>query len=123
DRAHEAHVAAAVHHADATLGEPRAHGARGREVRLSPAGGRTGEHRDALELMGHPSSLRRLRSAAAYRGSGDDGCGCAYAGARMIDVLTAYAVVALAIVVGYIVGRIGLLGEHGRYVLSRMTFF
>lgn len=41
----------------------------------------------------------------------------------MIAVLTGYAVVGLAIFTGYIVGRTGLLGEHARYVLSRLTFF
>lgn len=29
----------------------------------------------------------------------------------------------LAIVVGYVVGRSGLLGDHARFVLSRLTFF
>ncbi|MER7795849.1 AEC family transporter [Microbacterium sp. NPDC096154] len=41
----------------------------------------------------------------------------------MIGVLTGFAVVGLAIVTGYIVARIDLLGEHARYVLSRLTFF
>lgn len=41
----------------------------------------------------------------------------------MIGVLTSFAVVGLAILTGYIVARIDLLGEHARYVLSRLTFF
>ncbi|OCG75752.1 AEC family transporter [Microbacterium sediminis] len=41
----------------------------------------------------------------------------------MIAVLTGYAVVGLAIFTGYVIGRIDLLGEHARYVLSRLTFF
>ncbi|WP_345750266.1 AEC family transporter [Microbacterium rhizophilus] len=41
----------------------------------------------------------------------------------MIGVLTGFAVVGLAIVTGYIVARIDLLGEHAQYVLSRLTFF
>jgi predicted permease len=41
----------------------------------------------------------------------------------VIGVLTGFAVVGLAILVGYIVARIDLLGEHARYVLSRLTFF
>lgn len=41
----------------------------------------------------------------------------------MTAVLTGYAVVGLAIFTGYVIGRIGLLGEHARYVLSRLTFF
>lgn len=41
----------------------------------------------------------------------------------MIGVLTGFVVVGLAIVVGYILGRLDLLGEHARFVLSRLTFF
>lgn len=41
----------------------------------------------------------------------------------MLEVLTGFAVVGVAIVVGYIIGRIDLLGTHSRYVLSRLTFF
>ncbi|QTV79969.1 AEC family transporter [Microbacterium sp. NIBRBAC000506063] len=41
----------------------------------------------------------------------------------MLDTLTGFAVVGLAIVVGYVLGRIDLLGPHGRYVLARLTFF
>ena len=41
----------------------------------------------------------------------------------MLDTLTGFAVVGLAIVVGYILGRIDLLGPHARHVLSRLTFF
>ncbi|MDQ0642316.1 AEC family transporter [Microbacterium murale] len=41
----------------------------------------------------------------------------------MLDTLTGFVVVGLAIAVGYIVGRIDLLGEHARYVLGRLTFF
>lgn len=41
----------------------------------------------------------------------------------MLDTLTGFAVVALAIIVGYVVGRINLLGDSARYVLARLTFF
>lgn len=41
----------------------------------------------------------------------------------MTAVLTGYAVVGFAILIGYVVGRLGILGTHGRYVLSRLTFF
>lgn len=41
----------------------------------------------------------------------------------MLNALTGFAVVGLAIIVGFIVGRTNLVGEHGRYVLSRLTFF
>ena len=41
----------------------------------------------------------------------------------MLDTLTGFAVVGLAIAVGYILGRIDLLGPHARHVLSRLTFF
>ncbi|MBZ4486448.1 AEC family transporter [Microbacterium sp. cx-55] len=41
----------------------------------------------------------------------------------MLDVLTGFVVVGLAIVVGYILGRIDLLGPHARHVLSRLTFY
>jgi len=38
-------------------------------------------------------------------------------------VLTGFAVVGLAVVVGYVIARIDLLGPHARHVLSRLTFF
>jgi predicted permease len=41
----------------------------------------------------------------------------------VLGVLTGFVVVGLAIVVGYIVGRMELLGPHGRFVLSRLNFF
>ena len=41
----------------------------------------------------------------------------------MVDALTGFAVVGVAIVLGWILGRIDLLGPHGRHVLSRLTFF
>ncbi|MFC4139645.1 MULTISPECIES: AEC family transporter [unclassified Microbacterium] len=41
----------------------------------------------------------------------------------MLDTLTGFAVVGLAIAVGYVIGRIDLLGAHAREVLSRLTFF
>jgi len=41
----------------------------------------------------------------------------------MIGVLTGFAVVGLAVVVGYVIARIDLLGPHARPVLSRLTFF
>lgn len=41
----------------------------------------------------------------------------------MIEALTGFIVVGVAILVGYIIGRIDLLGEHAKPVLSRLTFF
>ncbi|WP_460773926.1 AEC family transporter [Microbacterium sp. GXF7504] len=41
----------------------------------------------------------------------------------MLNALTGFVVVGVAILVGYVIGRTGLLGEHGRFVLSRLTFF
>lgn len=41
----------------------------------------------------------------------------------MLDTLTGFAVVGVAIAVGYVIGRIDLLGEQARYVLGRLTFF
>lgn len=41
----------------------------------------------------------------------------------MWDVLTGFVVVGFAIVVGWVLGRIDLLGPHGRHVLGRLTFF
>lgn len=41
----------------------------------------------------------------------------------MLDALIGFAVVGVAIVVGWIIGRIDLLGPHARHVLSRLTFF
>jgi predicted permease len=41
----------------------------------------------------------------------------------MLESLTGFVVVGVAILVGWIVGRIGLLGEHATYVLARLTFF
>lgn len=41
----------------------------------------------------------------------------------MLQSLTGFVVVGVAILVGWIIGRIDLLGEHGRPVLARLTFF
>lgn len=41
----------------------------------------------------------------------------------MIEALTGFVVVGVAILVGWIIGRIDLLGEHARPVLARLTFF
>ncbi|GAA1467908.1 AEC family transporter [Microbacterium thalassium] len=41
----------------------------------------------------------------------------------MLASLTGFVVVGLAILVGYVLGRIDLLGEHARPVLARLTFF
>jgi len=41
----------------------------------------------------------------------------------MLETLTGFVVVGVAIVVGYILERIDLLGPHARHVLSRLTFF
>ncbi|WP_347710273.1 AEC family transporter [Microbacterium testaceum] len=42
---------------------------------------------------------------------------------RVSGVFTGFAVVGLAVVVGYTIARIDLLGPHARPVLSRLTFF
>lgn len=41
----------------------------------------------------------------------------------MLETLTGFVVVGVAIVLGYVLGRIDLLGPHARHVLSRLTFF
>ncbi len=41
----------------------------------------------------------------------------------MIEALTGFAVVGVAILLGWIIGRTDLLGEHARPVLARLTFF
>lgn len=41
----------------------------------------------------------------------------------MLGTLTGFAVVALAVAVGYILARVDLLGPHAQWVLSRLTFF
>ncbi|GAB3601194.1 AEC family transporter [Microbacterium tumbae] len=41
----------------------------------------------------------------------------------MLETLTGFAVVGLAIAVGYVIGRIDLLGSGARHVLGRLTFF
>ncbi|WP_448388602.1 AEC family transporter [Microbacterium aurum] len=41
----------------------------------------------------------------------------------MLDTLTGFVVVGVAIALGWILGRIDLLGPHARHVLSRLTFF
>jgi len=41
----------------------------------------------------------------------------------VLETLTGFAVIGLAIAVGYVLGRIDLLGPHARHVLSRLTFF
>ncbi|WP_156759748.1 AEC family transporter [Microbacterium karelineae] len=41
----------------------------------------------------------------------------------MTGALTGFAVVGVAILTGYVIGRIGLLGENGGAVLGRLSFF
>jgi len=41
----------------------------------------------------------------------------------MLDTLTGFAVVGVAIALGWIIGRIDLLGPHARHVLGRLIFF
>ena len=41
----------------------------------------------------------------------------------MGGVLVGFGIIGAVILIGYIVGRIGILGEHARYVLSRIVFF
>ncbi|MDD7943785.1 AEC family transporter [Microbacterium sp. NE2HP2] len=40
-----------------------------------------------------------------------------------MQVVTGFVVVGVAIIVGYVIGRIDLLGPHGRPVLARLIFF
>ena len=40
----------------------------------------------------------------------------------MIEVFTGFAVIALAVVVGYVAGRVGVLGPEARPVLARLNF-
>ncbi|CBT76774.1 MULTISPECIES: AEC family transporter [Glutamicibacter] len=41
----------------------------------------------------------------------------------MIGVLEGFSIIWVVILVGYLVGRTGVLGQQGRHVLSRVTFF
>lgn len=41
----------------------------------------------------------------------------------MLGVLTGFAIIGSVVAVGYLVGRLGLLGEHAPFVLSRIVFF
>ncbi|MCU1639097.1 MAG: hypothetical protein JWL94_1744 [Microbacteriaceae bacterium] len=41
----------------------------------------------------------------------------------MGGVLTGFAIIGSVIAAGYLVGRLGILGEHARFVLSRIVFF
>lgn len=41
----------------------------------------------------------------------------------MLGVLAGFAIIAAIVLVGYVLGRTGLLGEHAPYVLSRLVFF
>lgn len=41
----------------------------------------------------------------------------------MLETLTGFVVVGVAIIVGWIIGRLDLLGPHARHVLSRLVFF
>jgi len=41
----------------------------------------------------------------------------------VLEALTGFVVVGLAIFVGWVIGRIDLLGPHARHVLGRLTFF
>jgi len=41
----------------------------------------------------------------------------------MLETLTGFVVVGVAIALGYVLGRIDLLGPHARHVLGRLTFF
>lgn len=40
----------------------------------------------------------------------------------MIEVLTGFAIIALAVIVGYVAGRVGVLGPEARPVLARLNF-
>ena len=41
----------------------------------------------------------------------------------MVGVLTGFGIIGAIILGGYVVGRSGVLGEHGRFVLGRIAFF
>ena len=42
---------------------------------------------------------------------------------RMLGVFFGFAIIGCVILVGYIVGRTGILGEHARFVLGRAAFY
>lgn len=63
----------------------------------------------------HPGARDCARlSVRGHRGVG---------GSCMAGVLTGFAIIGSVIAVGYLVGRLGILGEHARFVLSRTSFF
>ncbi|MCU1550307.1 MAG: hypothetical protein JWR36_867 [Glaciihabitans sp.] len=41
----------------------------------------------------------------------------------MVGVLTGFAIIGVVILIGYVVGRMGILGDSARFVLSRIVFF
>ena len=41
----------------------------------------------------------------------------------MVGVLTGFAIIGAIVLAGYVVGRSGVLGEHGRFVLGRIAFY
>ncbi|MCU1440871.1 MAG: putative permease [Rhodoglobus sp.] len=41
----------------------------------------------------------------------------------MVGVLVGFAIIGAVIAIGYVVGRTGILGEHGRFVLGRIVFY
>ena len=41
----------------------------------------------------------------------------------MVGVLVGFAIIVAVIAVGYLIGRLNLLGEHAQHVLSRLAFF
>ena len=41
----------------------------------------------------------------------------------MLGVLAGFAVIGVVILAGFITGRLGLLGEHAQFVLSRLVFY
>jgi malonate transporter len=41
----------------------------------------------------------------------------------VVGVLTGFAIIGVVILIGYVVGRMGILGDSARFVLSRIVFF
>lgn len=75
------------------------------------------EQRGAAPAASHPPPLPR------YARRDDPPQRSLETAERVSGILTGFAVVGLAVVVGYIIARIDLLGPHARPVLSRLTFF
>lgn len=86
----------------------------------------------AVHAVAHASQNRQISQALLPRGIDDhdrivacrrDGVQARTSIGKVLSALTGFVVVGVAILLGYILGRINLLGEHARPVLARLTFF